>query len=406
VPNLRDRLILIRNLKNNEIRGEPKGHSPSANVPSLTEKGWENCGFKVLKREITANTPFNSRKELPAALAILVPDLARQPLPAPEDFLFFDLETTGLSGGAGTVAFLAAFGRFVPGGKLRITQYLLLDYPGENDFLDAVLGEFKNKKSVIVSYNGKCFDSQILKTRCLMNRIKPPEYFHADLLHPARRLWKNLIIDCSQGSVETRILGLDRSGDIPGALAPEIWFEFLKTGETERLLGICDHNIADITGLSSILAAMVSIASDPFSCDCRYDLERLALYWRGFLKKTEHLKNSAQFDNLQITGDKLLRLAADKNYPYAAFAYAACKMKGGNFEEGRRRLLNIASEDYPPNVKSMALRALAIDSERRLKCPQEALEFVKRGLELDNSGVFWKGDFERRKERLKAKLKS
>jgi len=400
VPNLRDRLNIIRELKKSESRGEPKGHSSTNDVSGLTEKGWENCGLLVLKQEITANTQFNSRKELPAALAIIVPDLAGRELPSPEDFLFFDLETSGLSGGAGTVAFLAAFGRFVPGGKLRITQYLLLDYPGENDFLDVVLSEFKNKESVIVSYNGKCFDSQILKTRCLMNRIKPPEYFHADLLHPARRLWKKLLIDCSQSSVETKIIGLDRSGDIPGALAPEIWFKFLKTGETERLLGICDHNVSDITGLSSILTAMVSIARDPFDCDCRYDLERLALYWRSFLKKTEHLKHCTYFEKLQITGEELLRLAADKNYPYAVFAYASLKMKNSDYEEGRRRLLGIASEEFPANVKSMALRALAIDSERRLKCPQEAFEFVKQGLELEDAGAFWKKDFEHRKERL------
>ena len=405
--NLRDRLNRIRELKKSEGLQEPKNtRSPCENVSvadvsALTEKGWEECGFQVLKREVVYEAPFKrTRKKLPDALEIVVPDLAGRDLPALEDFLFFDLETTGLSGGAGTTAFLAAFGR-IAAGKLHITQYLLLDYPRESDFLDAVLKEFKNEKSVIVTYNGKCFDSQILKTRCLMNGIRPPEYLHADLLYPARRLWKNIIADCSQGSVETRILGLDRSGDIPGALAPEIWFEFLKTGRTERLQGICDHNCADIAGLSSMLAAMVLIADDPFDSKYRYDIERLSLHWRDFVRRTEKTQNCG----LYITGEKLLRLAADNNFPRAAFVYAAFILRSGNYKEGRKRLQKIAEADFPEKIKAAALRTLAIDSERRLKCFEEALAFVKRGLELRETSALWHSGFERQKERLEKKLR-
>jgi len=360
--------------------------------------GWVTCGFHVVKRDIDVDAPFKIKERLPSALAILVPDLARRELPAPYDFVFFDLETTGLSGGAGTLAFLAAFGKFREDGKLHITQYLLLDYPGENDFLDAVLAEFKNEKSVIVSYNGKCFDSQILKTRCLMNRIKPPDYFHADLLHPARRLWKSIISDCSQGSVEARILGISRENDIPGALAPEIWFEFLKTGKTERLVGICDHNRADIAGLSSILVAMIRIASDPLGCeDFIFDLERLALYWRGFLRR-----DAASVD-LQITGGELLRKAAEKKYPRASLVYAQDSLKNGDCEKGRKMLIKIAESDFPLNIKLSAFRSLAIDSERKLKDIAVSVGYVKRALELVNEGA-WKSEFDRRKERLEKKL--
>jgi len=271
VSNLRDRLKRIKELKKNN-----KAVQSSVDETDLIKRGWLSCGFKVLKREVNVTSPIKASKSLPQALSIIVPDLAKRDLPAKEDFLFFDLETTGLSGGAGTVAFLAAFGR-AAAGKLQITQYLLLDYPGENDFLEHVLNELKTENAVIVSYNGKCFDSQIIKTRCLMNRIKPPLYLHADLLHPARRLWKALIQDCSQSSVETNILGLDRTGDIPGSLAPEIWFEFLKTGVAERLMGICDHNLSDIKGLAAILSSMITIAEAPFKTDkYSYDTERLA----------------------------------------------------------------------------------------------------------------------------------
>jgi len=409
MANLRDRLKRIQEQKKSEA-AVPDARPADVQRASLedftfTDKDWEACGFKTVKREIAVDTPLDLRTGLPKALAILVPDLAGRNLNTLEDFVFFDLETTGLSGGAGTVAFLAAFGKLQSSGKLHITQYLLLDYPGEDDFLQAVLGEFKNER-VMVSYNGKCFDSQIIKTRCLMNRIRPPEYFHVDLLHPSRRLWKNIILDCSQASIETQILGIDRTDDIPGALAPEIWFEFLKTGNSERLMGICDHNSADIAGLASILAAVISIAADPLDeKKHRYDLQRLALFWREYLRRVE--KRGGTFidgyGELQITGERLLRLASDKKYPRASLAYAIDKHRSGNYEEGRKRLLSIAASDFPENVKAASLRFLAIDSERRLKSFTEALEFAKRGLELQ-AGTVWRNDFEKRKERLEKKI--
>jgi len=393
--NLRDRLNRIRELKN--IEAAVKTEKPSHNDDScLTLVGWESCGFKTVKREVTVASPFKSMKSLPAALSILVPDLKGRELPSLDDFLFFDLETTGLSGGAGTLAFLAAFGK-PAGRKLRITQYLLLDYPGENDFLDILLAEFKNENSVIVSYNGKCFDSQVLKTRCLMNRMKPPDYFHADLLHPSRRLWKGIINDCSQGSVEARILRIYRENDIPGALAPDIWFEFLKTGRTERLFGICDHNIFDIAGLSSILAAMINIASDPLGCEEPvFDLERLALYWRDYLRR------NAPNSELQITGFELLRRAAEKKYPRAVLAYAQETMKKGDYQKGRKILVKISESEFPLNIKLQALRTLAIDSERRQQNIAASLKFVNSALELANEGS-WKNEFLCRKDRLEKK---
>lgn len=356
MANLRDRLKRIQEQKKCEPRSEENNFSPSEDI--LTENGWQPCGYKVLKREQKIPLPFKIKKP-PQNLKILIPDLIKKDNVNLEDFLFFDLETTGLSGGAGTVAFLAAFGKIIQKEKLLVTQYLLLDYPGENDFLDSVLNEISNEKSVIVTYNGKCFDSQILKTRCLLNRKKPPSFNHADLLHPARRLWKSILQDCSQGTVETRILGLDRSNDIPGSLAPEIWFEFLKTGKTQRLTGICDHNCADISGLSSILAAMISIADNPFSHEFNYDVEKLALHWRYFDRRNN-------FNTELNNKNSLLCFAAEKGYKKAVYFYAYDKMKNGNYED--------------------------------------ALKYVKRGLELFDEESVWHKKLLRRKERLEKKL--
>ncbi|GBU28381.1 hypothetical protein R84B8_01939 [Treponema sp. R8-4-B8] len=369
--NLRERLKRIQEIRKFESHIDSPPDVPLSGLPDeyclkLINLGWKQCGYKTLKREINASSPFKKNSTLPPALAVLVPDLASRALPKTEDFLFFDLETSGLYGGsAGTMAFLAAFGKPLSDGKMRVTQYLLLDYPGENDFLQNVNAELNKENAVIVTYNGKCFDSQIIKARCLINRIKPPEYLHVDLLHPARRLWKNIIQDCSQKSVEINILSFDRTNDIPGSLAPEIWFEFLKTGETGRLMGICDHNLSDIKGLASILTSIILIAEDPFNAKHNYDAGRLALYWRIFSRRYEYAA-------LQETGAKLLRFAAD----------IQC----------------------PPNIKAAILNALAIDCERKQKNPALAMEYVKKALLLPEISENWRKEFERRKERLEKRI--
>ena len=385
--NLRDRLKRIQQVKQAENVIRNVDFSP------FTAQGWVSAGHLTLRREIAAAS-VALPPAMPVAAGLVMPGICAGT--GYRDLLFFDLETTGLSGGAGTVAFLAAFGRFGRTGKLHITQYLLLDYPGENDFIEALLGEFGDGGGglTMVSYNGKCFDSQILKTRCLMNGIAPPEYRHADLLHPARRVWKRLLPDCSQSTIETGILGIDRTGDIPGAMAPDIWFAFLKHGETEPLFGICEHNRRDIAGLAAIFSALARIADNPFEAAKKFnfDLEALALRWREQCR----YENDA---SLCATGERLLRFAAEKGHPRAAFVYALSLLKAGQRDDGRKWLLKTASAESPP-LQASALRALAIDSERRLKNPVQAIAFTEQALELLAPDSPRRDEFERRLQRL------
>jgi uncharacterized protein YprB with RNaseH-like and TPR domain len=423
---LKDRLARIRDTKKNELTAQEKAGPDLQALPTL--EGWEQSGYLTVKKVVENIFPFELPAAFPAALPILIPDVSRyirnnkqKAEISPADLLFFDLETTGLSGGAGTLAFLAAFGKLIPLAKsdtakaaapaaglrsfsLRITQYLLLDYPGECDFLDALLAEF-SKKPLVVSYNGKCFDSQILKSRCLVNRLPPPEFFHADLLHPARRLWKRLLENCSQGTIEEKALGLDRSGDISGAFAPEIWFDFLRSGKPDGLLRICDHNRRDIQGLAYMFAAMSQIADNPVAAlkKIKYDTELLALYWRDALRRNVP-PGSKECEALQDAGSALLRYAADNGAGRAAFAYAKDLLRAGVFDQGRERLYNVAEGNFPLGIKAAALRSLAIDSERRLGNVQEALELATRGMELlPPDSACWK-EFSRRLERLRRKI--
>jgi hypothetical protein len=437
--NLRDRLRRIRAVPLAPLAKTPSqgGTSPSE-PPDSGDFGpeWTKAGYQTLRRRLILDLPLPAAFPLHPALPILIPDLLRYApgaLPGPEDILFFDLETTGLSGGAGTVAFLAAFGRFVraapgPGAaepgegaaspfRLRVDQYLLLDYGGEDDFLAALLREFEGpgphglRPPLAVTYNGKSFDFQILRSRCVMMGRPAAAYYPADLLHPARRLWKALLPSCSQGEIETAVLGLDRTGDLSGALAPDIWFSFLKTAETGPLLGICDHNRRDILGLAALFSALARIAEAPLAAGLqfRYDREALALRWRDALAKNA----GRDFGPAAAETGRALLAAAAEGGPRAALVLALDLLRGGGgpegLSEGRQRLLGIArgkaAGAYRAGAyRAAAYRALAVDAEWRRRRPAEALALVEEALLLEEPGQGMAADFRRRRERLRGRL--
>jgi uncharacterized protein YprB with RNaseH-like and TPR domain len=378
-----------------ESAGKREAASGTGVEPGLLRAGWVPAGFMTLSRREIRELPVPIPRMPPRDLGILAPDF--YDLSDPAALLFFDLETTGLSGGAGTLAFLAAFGRLVKTGaagldsgsgpspeaadfwRLSLTQYLLLDYPGEGDFLEAARGEFLDK-SWAVSYNGKNFDAQILKNRWLMNGLVPAEYPHGDLLYPARRLWKGVLPDCSQGTIEREILGLSRDGDVGGAFAPEIWFNFLKNGGAGPLLEICDHNLRDILGLASLFSCLCAVAAEPREARERFrvDGERLALLWSYAARQGG--------SDPELARD-LLEAAAGEGYP------RACRRLAMELEWGRGG----SSGAFPAALSKAPNRAS--DLNRALALTERALERGEGSL-----GEGFRKDLEKRRERLLKKL--
>ena len=87
-----------------------------------------------------------------------------------EDAVFVDLETTGLSRGAGTYAFLIGVGRFAEG-RFRLRQFFLRDFHEEPAVMAALAAELETARA-LVTFNGRSFDWPLLETRAAMNR--PP----------------------------------------------------------------------------------------------------------------------------------------------------------------------------------------------------------------------------------------
>jgi len=183
--------------------------------------------------------------------------------------LFFDTETTGLAGGAGTCAFLIGTGFFV-GSDFRTVQFFLPDFESEHAFLtefaDLICGSADRCFRYLVSFNGKSFDAPLIENRYILQRLENPctGLSHLDLLHPCRSLWKNRIQDCSLQSLERNLMGHVRVGDILSALIPSTYFNFLHWGEFGGLRQVIDHNREDVLSMPVLLGLACRCVEEGF----------------------------------------------------------------------------------------------------------------------------------------------
>lgn len=181
----------------------------------------------------------------------------------PGRIVFIDTETTGLSGGTGTLVFLVGCGS-IDKDHFRVRQFLLCDPEGEEYFLQILAGYLANFDKII-SFNGKSFDLPLLRTRFILNRLGMgfARYGHLDLYHLSRRIWQGCLPDCTLQSIERAVLGLHRQHDISGAEIPEAYFDYLATGNATLLTRIIQHNRVDITSLYTLLRKLISIIGLP-----------------------------------------------------------------------------------------------------------------------------------------------
>jgi len=177
--------------------------------------------------------------------------------------VFIDTETTGLAGGTGTYAFLIGLG-FFRDAEFVVRQYFLRDYGEEEAILEQVEADL-SACSMLVSFNGKSFDWPLIETRYRMSRRRPPlaGVPHLDLLHPSRRIWRDRLGHCNLTHLESEILGVTRYGDVPGHLIPQLYFDYLRTGQVAPLEDVMLHNRLDILSLVSLAGWLGQVALDP-----------------------------------------------------------------------------------------------------------------------------------------------
>jgi hypothetical protein len=186
-------------------------------------------------------------------------------------WLCLDTETSGLSGGTGTWVFLTGLLR-AEGAGWCLRQYLLTRLDAESAYLERVAADLAPPERLL-TYNGRTFDAPLLATRFRLTGRSDPLVGlpHLDLLPPTRRAFARTWPDCRLATVESRLLGVQRTDDLPGAEAPAAWLGWLRRGETDPLAAVLRHNRDDLLSLAGLLPILDAVYQDPaaYGADCR-----------------------------------------------------------------------------------------------------------------------------------------
>ena len=199
----------------------------------------------------------------------------RDPALAEIDFrrmAFVDTETSGLAGGTGTIVFFTGVGTFEDD-RYIVRQFFARNPAEEASYLGPLLDLLQQAQG-FVSFNGKAFDLPLLRTRLLLAGLEPPDEMipHLDLLHPARRLWRDRLGACNFGHLETSILGHHRRGeDVPSWLIPTLWFRYARgEGNVGDMAAVLYHNLEDVVSmvpLAQVICGTFAGVVDPHPGD-------------------------------------------------------------------------------------------------------------------------------------------
>lgn len=303
-----------------------------------------------------------------------------------EKAIFLDLETTGLAGGSGTLAFLTGLG-FFAADSFQVVLFLITSFAAERKMLQMVANKLASRET-IVSFNGKSFDAPLLSTRYRLAGMVDPigRLGHLDLLHPARRAFRNVWADCRLQSVEKRLMGFERKNDLPGSEAPEVWLNLVRYGQTEKLRAVVKHNGLDIISLAAMLPALALAYQQPHKVGARVvDIAR-AYQKSDDLKSSLHLLQEHRHI-LDRAG--LLELARyyrrQKKWSQAVEIWAALAKQGdlealeslAKYEEHVRRNFSAANHYVDEMIRVSGPLSEYIHRKERVKAKMSAAnEFI------------------------------
>jgi uncharacterized protein YprB with RNaseH-like and TPR domain len=321
--------------------------------------------------------------------------------------VFFDIETTGLSGGAGTIAFLAGCGWFDAEGAFTVRQFFLAGPSGEKPMLQALARVF-DEASLVVTFNGRTFDVPFMETRWAFHRTAAPtdDLPHFDMLPPARRLWGRRDLTrpdtegCSLSALERRVLGFHRHNDVPGFEIPARYFQFLRSGDTSLVEGVLEHNRHDLVSLAAVMShALWLVHEGPQAC--REPAEQLAVgqvYERaGLLEQAgEAYTLAVRLGDADVQRPALARLALMHRRAGRYDAAAAAWQQILDLVPRSRRSL------MP--IERQAVEALAIHHEHRVRDLERARGYAE-ALGAASTGRT-RAETERRVQRLVRKIEA
>ena len=286
--------------------------------------------------------------------------------------LFLDTETTGLSGGTGTFAFMVGLG-FFQEDRFLIHQFFMRDYSEEKASLSLVKDMLESFQ-FLVTFNGRQYDIPLLETRFILSRYatKIKEIPNFDLLYSSRRIWKGAYDNCRLVTLESQLLGVERTDDIPSAWIPYFYFDYIQTGDARRIQQVFYHNQMDILSMVALAGRIHLVYHDPQAALPRKGIEHFALgrlFW-------EHGQREKAIPCFKIA---LKRCDDDLSWEVMKWLSMAFKKTG----QGERALsLWAEMVSWPLKKDAFPYIELAKYHEHRLKDWDKAMAYVDEALEI------------------------
>ena len=307
--------------------------------------------------------------------------------------VFLDTETTGLSGGTGTYAFLIGIG-FWNGSVFTVEQFFMRDFHEEPALLQALEERLKTAR-VLITFNGKSFDIPLLKSRFILTRRAWPlvSVLHVDLLFPARRIWKLRLGDCRLGNLEKEILGDERPEDVAGNLIPQIYFNYTRSGNPVGIRKILSHNFRDLVALARLTLKVSEIL---------HGKKKTALFPEELFSVGSYFNQLGEREAAMDWNQAALSFPLQKELRLAAMKNLAKSYRS-------RRLFSQAVELWNSLIEESAsfqegvYESLSVHYEHREKDLAKALDLTEQAIQQvsrETSRVRWKS----RRERLLRKL--
>ncbi len=331
--------------------------------------------------------------------ALLAPSPSHPP--RPERLRFLDTETTGLSGGTGTIVFLVGVAGFTDT-HVWVRQYFLRDLHEEPALLTALAQDLAAADGV-VTYNGQAFDLPLLDTRYVLNALSSPipALPHLDLLPHARRIWRSRLGRVPLGHVEQHVLCHERTGpDVPGWMIPALYREYLTTQREELLTSVFYHNVHDVLSLIVLAGIILRCWHTPWT--------EPTLTEEDLLAQAKVLFRSGRLTEATVSLEHVLAHTHDPHLRHQAYMWLSRVLKRAGQWHTAVALWERWAEDLPlPDITPF--EELAKYYEWHVRDWHTALHWVTRG-EAQLSRLFpttrarWQQALRRRRERLTRRL--
>ncbi len=168
-----------------------------------------------------------------------------------ERLVAIDIETMGLF--ARPIFLFGA--AVVEDGRIRTRQFLARDVDEEPAAMEAFCEVLAGRP--IMSYNGRAFDvPYVNQRRWYYDMAGELDNVHFDVLHFARRRFRDALPDARLLTIERHVFGESRNDDVPGALVPEFYDHYLSTGNPGPLVPVVEHNRRDLITLAKLFTKL------------------------------------------------------------------------------------------------------------------------------------------------------